>query len=128
MKKGELKNIIKRKQILKESLEIMDETGGFDSKDLQTQFHGNYYDDLAKIFFQMDALINPTFENISKISNDEEYETGREVLINFGVFMESFHSLLMDIRNKSIESEYLKKGQKFKPTLGLSDEELNESL
>lgn len=128
MKKGELKDIIKRKKILKESLEIVNEVGGFDSKDLQKQFHGNYYDDLANIFFQIDELILPTLENVNKIMDDEDYNKGAEVLQNFGTFMMSFHNFLTDIKNKTIEDKYLKKGQKFRPSLGLSDEELNESL
>lgn len=132
MKKSELNDIIRRKKILKESLDIikeskhsMDELGGFDTPELKTQFHGNYYDELANMFFQMDGMIPDIIENFSKVIDEEGNEEGREVMHNFGVFMMSFHDFLQNIRSKT---KVTISGEKYRPSLddkiGLNEEDI----
>lgn len=97
MKKSELKNLIERKKILKESLDIidesyksMDEIGGYDDPDIMAQYHGNYVDELIKTFFRYDELSNDLYAALSKTLDDEERKTVKNLTDKYVSFMDQY--------------------------------------
>lgn len=109
MKKSELKDLIERKKILKESLDIInesrqmvDEVGGFDDPELMAQYHGNYFDELSKTFFHFDDLSDDLISSMEKIMDDEERKRAQAILLNFHSFMESYVNFLKDLQTKSV--------------------------
>jgi hypothetical protein len=107
MKKSELTDLIERKRILKESLDMinesqmeMDEVGGFDDPELMSQYHSNYYDELTKIFFHFDQLSNELVESMSKSMDDEEKRKCEEILKKYVSFMEEYHNFLLNLKRK----------------------------
>jgi len=137
MKKSELTDLINRKKILSESMEIVEETkkrlnelGGYDSPELLSHYHGNYYDELTKLFFRFDELVDPLGSTISKTIKDDEIEKSREILKHFISFMESYLNYLQFLKQKG--QEYDKKYPNMRPpSLGNTergDFELNEDI
>lgn len=125
MKKSDLSDIINRKKILKESLDIikesisgMDEIGGYDSTDLASHFHGNYIDELNKVFLRFDEISNSLGDAISKTIDDDEIKRSREVLVRYIDFMESFLNYIVYLNEKHISgiADYMSKP--YKPDLG----------
>lgn len=139
MKKSELNELINRKKILQESLEIikessmgMDEIGGYDSPDLLSHYHGNYLDELNKVFSQFDNLVDPFANAIYKTIKDDEINMSKEILTKFLDFMESYLKYLRYLYSKNVEIKK-KYPNPMKPNLGkfdptLGDINLNEDI
>lgn len=100
MKKSDLSDLIKRKKILKESLDIINEVGGFDDPDLMSQFHGNYFDELTKVFLHFDDLSNELANGLSKIMDDEEKKNAEILLKKYVSFMDEYHNMLINLQEK----------------------------
>lgn len=125
MKKSDLTDLINRKKILKESLDIikesingMDEIGGYDSPDLAAHYHGNYVDELIKLFFKYDELSDSLGNIISKTIDDDEIKRSREILTNYVNFMESFLNYLTYLNEKHIDKIKDYQNKPYKPDLG----------
>lgn len=139
MKKSELNELINRKKILQESLEIikessmgMDEIGGYDSPDLLSHYHGNYLDELNKVFSQFDNLVDPFANAIYKTIKDDEINMSKEIINKFINFMESYRKYLEYLYSKNVEIKK-KYPNPMKPNLGkfdptLGDINLNEDI
>lgn len=124
MKKSDLTDLINRKKILKESLDIikesingMDEIGGYDSPDLASQFHGNYLDELTKLFFKYDELSDSLGNVISKTIDDDEIKRSREILTHYVNFMESFLNYITHLNEKHIDNIRDYENRPYKPNL-----------
>lgn len=109
MKKIELTKLIERKKILKESLDIikeyrdnMDEVGGYDDPELMSQYHGNYFDELAKTFFHFDSLTDELISGMSKVMDDEEVQQTKVIVQKFVDFMDEYNDYLLKLKNKLI--------------------------
>jgi hypothetical protein len=109
MKKSDLFKLIERKRILKESLEMveeayrsvsMDEVGGFDDPEIMSQYHGNYFDELAKIFFHFDELSDGMVSSMSKIMDSDEQRRSKLIIKKYVDFMEEYHNYLVDLKDK----------------------------
>ena len=110
MKKSDLTELINRKKVLQESLNIVkerynkiDEIGGYDTPDLMSHYHGNYYDELSKLFFRFDELMNPFGDAISKTIKDDEIKMSHDILNKFISFMESYLKYLQYLKSKGSE-------------------------
>lgn len=111
MKKSELTDLINRKKVLKESLDIVKESynrlhevGGYDSADLLSHYHGNYFDELNKLFTQFDGLADNLAESVSKsITKDEELNMARDLMTKFVNFMESYLNYLQYLHKKVLD-------------------------
>lgn len=117
MKKSELKDLIERKKILKESLDIInesyrsvDEVGGFDDPEIMAQYHGNYIDELIKTFFSYDSLSNDFYSAISKPLDDEERRKAQIIAKKYISFMDEYKefldSLVENYKKLSTKSKY----------------------
>lgn len=107
MKKSDLTDLIERKRILKESLNIikesydsMDEVGGFDDPEIMSQYHGNYYDELVKIFFRFDDLSDELVSSMAKIMDDQEVAKSKQILTRYKNFMDIYVDFLRELQNK----------------------------
>lgn len=107
MKKSELKDLVERKKILKESMDIinesrlmMDEVGGFDDPEIMSQYHGNYFDELAKTFFHFDALSDDLIGSMEKIMDEEERKSAKDILLKFHSFMDAYVNYLQSLEGK----------------------------
>ena len=132
MKKNELIDLMNRKKILKESLDIikesinsMDEIGGYDSPDLAAHYHGNYIDELIKLFYKYDELSDSLGNVISKTIDDDEIKRSREILTNYVTFMENFLEYVTYLNEKHIDKIKDYQSKPFRPDLGDMDDYRN---
>lgn len=100
MKKSELKDLVERKKILKESMDIINEVGGFDDPELMSQYHGNYLDELTKTFFHFDSLSDSLLHSLEKVMDEEERAQGKEILRKYVDFMDEYINYLSSLREK----------------------------
>lgn len=107
MKKSELKSLIERKKILKDSLNIinesyrsMDEIGGYDDPDIMAQYHGNYIDELIKTFFKYDELSNDLYSSLSKTLDDEERKNIKPLIDKYVSFMDHYKEHIDSLASK----------------------------
>jgi hypothetical protein len=141
MKKIDLTDLINRKKILKESLDIikesingMDEIGGFDTPDLAAHYHGNYVDELIKLFFKYDELSDSLGNIISKTVDDDEIKHSKEILTHYVNFMESYLTYVNYLTEKHIDKIKDYENKPYKSNLGdngdfgnIKDFRLNEN-
>lgn len=109
MKKNELSKLITRKKILKESLDIinevrsgMDEVGGFDSPELMSQYHGNYFDDLTKLFNHFDELSDPLMTYMAQSTIGNDMSDSKKILEHYYNFMSSYVNYLEKLSSKKV--------------------------
>ncbi len=97
MKKKELTKLIEDKKLLKETIEIMDEVGGYDNMELKLHDRVKAINDLTMIFHSIDSTSHRLVEILrGGLLGDNELENGEKVLKNFYNFMESFNNFLAD--------------------------------
>jgi hypothetical protein len=125
MRKSDLTDLMNRKKILKESLDIikesmngLDEIGGYDTPDLAAHYHGNYVDELIKLFFRFDELSDPLGNVISKTIADDEIKKSREILTHYVNFMESYLNYVNYLTEKHIDKIKDYENKPYKPHLG----------
>lgn len=118
MKKNELINLINRKKILHESLDIIKDysdkniTEDFEiSTDTKRSiFYGEDFAEMAKIFHMIDDLSPKIDELLSRPINKDETEKADNIKRSFHRFMNLYSNYLRYLRNSMDE---LKKNENF---------------
>lgn len=111
MKKKDLIKLVGRKKVLKETLQIVDEIGGYDDPELKSFYQGNTFGDLVKIFYQFDDMSDDLVNALSQILEDEDRESTKNIIRKFKDFMQEYvdflekrHSVVQTSIDKSSKS------------------------
>jgi len=98
MKKKELTKLISDKKLLKETIEIMDEIGGFDNQEIKVHDTYKGLQDLSTIFEVIDSTSHRLVELLKSglINNPEGDKEVHAILQNYFTFMESLNNYLQN--------------------------------
>lgn len=93
MKKRDLTKLIENKKLLNETIEIMDEIG-YDNEETKAFYHGNYLDDLSKVFHEFDQLALPLIDAFKNSIYADDIKNTQPIINNFHNFMVTFQKYI----------------------------------
>lgn len=98
MKKKELTKLINNKKLLKETIEIMDEIGGYDNQEIKVHDTHKGLQDLTTIFETIDSTSHRLVDLLKGgLINDPEGDKEVNVILqNYFTFMESLNNYLQN--------------------------------